>query len=84
MSVNRVSRIYVELVRSVPLLVMILWVYYGLPQLSGMSISVFWAGVLLLALSDSAFEAEIFRAGIQAIARGQYDAAYPSRSAISI
>ncbi|WP_347311259.1 amino acid ABC transporter permease [Defluviimonas sp. SAOS-178_SWC] len=73
---RRMSRTYVELVRAVPLLVMILWVYYGLPQLTGLTISVFWAGVLALALSDSAFEAEIFRAGIQSIARGQYEAAW--------
>lgn len=72
---RRASRTYVELVRAVPILVMILWVYYGLPQLSGLTISVFWAGVLALALSDSAFEAEIFRAGIQSIAKGQYEAA---------
>ncbi|MEM9224569.1 MAG: amino acid ABC transporter permease [Pseudomonadota bacterium] len=71
-----ISRTYVELVRAVPLLVMILWVYYGLPQLTGISLSVFWAGVLALALSDSAFEAEIFRAGIQSIGRGQYEAAH--------
>lgn len=73
---RRASRIYVELVRSVPLLVLILWVYYGLPQLTGVSLSVFWAGVIALALSDSAFQAEIFRGGIQSIARGQYEAAY--------
>ena len=35
----------------------------------------FWAGVLALAISDSAFQAEIFRAGIQSIDRGQYEAA---------
>jgi polar amino acid transport system permease protein len=70
------NRIYVELVRAVPILVLILWVYYGLPQLAGISISVFWAGVLALALSDSAFEAEIFRAGIQSIDKGQYEAAH--------
>lgn len=73
---RRASRVYVELVRSVPLLVLILWVYYGLPQLTGLSLSVFWAGVIALALSDSAFQAEIFRGGIQSIARGQYEAAY--------
>lgn len=73
---RRLSRVYVELVRSVPLLVLILWVYYGLPQLTGLSLSVFWAGVIALALSDSAFQAEIFRGGIQSIARGQYEAAY--------
>jgi len=70
------SRVYVEIVRSVPLLVLILWVYYGLPQLTGLVLSVFWAGVIALALSDSAFQAEIFRAGIQSIGRGQYEAAH--------
>jgi polar amino acid transport system permease protein len=73
---RRLSRGYVELVRAVPILVLILWVYYGLPQLTGLQIGVFWAGVIALALSDSAFQAEIFRAGIQSIARGQYEAAY--------
>ena len=70
------SRTYVETVRAVPILVLILWVYYGLPQLSGLAITVFWAGVIALALSDSAFEAEIFRAGIQSIDKGQYEAAH--------
>jgi glutamine transport system permease protein len=70
------NRIYVEFVRAVPILVLILWVYYGLPQLAGIAIGVFWAGVIALALSDSAFEAEIFRAGIQSIDRGQYEASH--------
>ena len=73
---RRFNRLYVEVVRAVPILVLILWVYYGLPQLTGISIGVFWAGVIALALSDSAFEAEIFRAGIQSIDRGQYEAAH--------
>ena len=71
-----VNRVYVELVRAVPILVLILWVYYGLPQVADISISVFWAGVLALAISDSAFQAEIFRAGIQSIDRGQHEAAH--------
>ena len=71
-----VNRVYVELVRAVPILVRILWVYYGLPQVADISISVFWAGVLALAISDSAFQAEIFRAGIQSIDRGQHEAAH--------
>ncbi|MDE2790703.1 MAG: amino acid ABC transporter permease [Paracoccaceae bacterium] len=70
------NRTYVELVRAVPILVLILWVYYGMPQMTGLSISVFWAGAIALALSDSAFEAEIFRAGIQSIDKGQYEAAH--------
>jgi len=70
------NRTYVELVRAVPILVLILWVYYGLPALvPNLRLDVFWAGVLALALSDSAFQAEIFRGGIQSINRGQYEAA---------
>jgi His/Glu/Gln/Arg/opine family amino acid ABC transporter permease subunit len=79
MSSNRVartaSRAYVELLRSVPMLVMVLWVYYGLPVILNISLDVFSSGVIALALCDSAFEAEIFRAGIQSIARGQHEAA---------
>ncbi|MEM6438491.1 MAG: amino acid ABC transporter permease [Pseudomonadota bacterium] len=72
---RRFNQVYVELVRSVPILVLILWVYYGLPVVAGLTIGVFWAGVLALALSDSAFEAEIFRAGIQGVPKGQTEAA---------
>ena len=75
-ALRNVNRLYVELVRAVPILVLILWVYYGMPQMTGLSITVFWAGVIALALSDSAFEAEIFRAGIQSIDKGQYEAAH--------
>lgn len=70
------NRVYVEIVRSVPILVLILWVYYGLPPMTGLEINVFWAGVVALALSDSAFQAEIFRAGIQSIDKGQYEASH--------
>lgn len=70
-----INRTYVEALRSVPVLVMILWVYYGLPVMSGISLNTFWAGMLALAFCDSAFEAEIFRAGIQSIEKGQHDAA---------
>ena len=75
-SVRLINRVYVEVVRAVPILVLLFWVYYGLPILhDNLSINVFWAGVIALALSDSAFEAEIFRAGIQSIDRGQLEAA---------
>lgn len=69
------SRAYVELFRSVPMLVMVLWVYYGVPVLLDIRIGIFLAGVIALALCDSAFEAEIFRAGIQSIDHGQHEAA---------
>jgi His/Glu/Gln/Arg/opine family amino acid ABC transporter permease subunit len=68
------NRAYVETFRSVPLLVLLLWVYYGLPVVAGIQFGVFAAGVISLAVSDSAFEAEIFRAGIQSIPKGQWEA----------
>lgn len=69
------NRVYVEAFRSVPTLVMVLWVYYGLPVVLGLSLAPFAAGVLALSICDSAFEAEIFRGGIQSIERGQIEAA---------
>ncbi|SLN58788.1 Glutamine transport system permease protein GlnP [Falsiruegeria litorea R37] len=75
-----VNRVYVELVRSIPLLPMLFWVFYGLPIIfreMGMSVPIdpFWGAIITLALSDSAFTAEIYRAGIQSIAKGQTEAA---------
>jgi polar amino acid transport system permease protein len=68
------NRVYVEVFRSIPILVMILWVYYGLPVLIGVSLEPFAAGVVALVLCDSAFQAEIFRGGIQSIEKGQTEA----------
>lgn len=70
------NRIYVECFRAIPLLVLLLWVYYGLPVVLGLQFGVFTAGVIALAVSDSAFEAEIFRAGIQSVERGQWEAGH--------
>ena len=74
------SRIYIEFVRAIPLLPMLFWVFYGLPVVLksiGISVSIdaFWGAVITLAISDSAFTAEIYRSGIQSIARGQTEAA---------
>ena len=70
------NRVYVEGFRSIPPLVMILWVYYGLPIVLGISMEPFASGVVALVLCDSAFEAEIFRAGIQSIEKGQIEASH--------
>lgn len=69
------SRGWIEIFRSIPMLVMILWVYYGVPVVLDVQIGVFTAGVIALALCDSAFEAEIFRAGLQSVDQGQREAA---------
>ena len=64
---------YVEIVRAIPLLVLILWIYYGLPM-TGISFSPFVSGIIALSISESAFQAEIFRAGINSIKKSQWEA----------
>lgn len=78
--IRSINRVYVEFIRAIPLLPMLFWVFYGMPQIFkamglDISISPFWGAIITLAISDSAFTAEIFRAGIQSIDRGQREGA---------
>ncbi|MDB5416189.1 MAG: polar amino acid transporter permease [Rubritepida sp.] len=66
---------WVELLRAVPPLVLVVWIYYCLPILLGLSMPAFQTAVLALSLYSSAFFAEIFRAGLQSIDRGLVEAA---------
>lgn len=84
MSANRwirlPSRVYIEFVRAIPLLPMLFWVFYGLPVVMRslgfpITIDAFWGAIITLAISDSAFTAEIYRSGIQSIPKGQSEAA---------
>jgi polar amino acid transport system permease protein len=59
---------------------MLFWVFYGLPVVLksigiNISIDAFWGAIITLAISDSAFTAEIYRSGIQSINKGQTEAA---------
>ncbi len=65
---------YVWIVRSTPLLVQLFIIYFGLPQL-GIRLSPFASGVLGLALNTGAYNAETIRGGIEAVSRGQIEAA---------
>ncbi|MBI3416502.1 MAG: ABC transporter permease subunit [Verrucomicrobia bacterium] len=65
---------YIEAIRGTPLLIQLYFIYYGLPNL-GISLSAFPAAVLGLGLNYAAYEAENYRAGIQAIPHGQMEAA---------
>lgn len=67
-------RAYVEIFRCTPLLVQLIWIYYALPVLIGASMSPAVASFLTLTLYTGAFYAEIFRGGIVAIDRGQWEA----------
>ena len=66
-------RIYVDFFRSIPLLVLLIVVYYALPFV-GIKLSPFLSAVTALSLVSAAYTAEIFRAGIEAIPNGQFEA----------
>lgn len=68
-------RCYIEALRNVPVFVLLLWAYYALPVVLGLAFTPFAGAVLAIAMSDSAFEAEILRAGIQSVDRGHVEAA---------
>jgi polar amino acid transport system permease protein len=69
------ARSYQEIFRCTPLLVQIMWAYYALPLLLGVTIPNYIAGLLVLSLYVGSFYAEIFRGGINAIDKGQREAA---------
>ena len=66
---------YVEVFRNTPVLVQLIWFYYAFPIVLGQQLSPITAAILGLTLNTSAYCAEIFRAGIESIARGQWEAA---------
>jgi His/Glu/Gln/Arg/opine family amino acid ABC transporter permease subunit len=65
---------YVQFIRGTPLLVQIFLIYFGLPVF-GVNIPAYWSGVIALGLNSGGFQAEIVRAGIESIDRGQTEAA---------
>jgi polar amino acid transport system permease protein len=66
---------YIEVFRNTPALVQLIWIYYCLPILTGINMSAVVSCTVALGLNAAAYIAEIFRAGIQSIDRGQVDAA---------
>ncbi|TLP40928.1 amino acid ABC transporter permease [Arcobacter arenosus] len=64
---------YIEIFRGTPLLIQLFFIYYGLPQI-GITMSSHQAAIIGLSLNFGAYMAEIVRAGIQAIPKGQYEA----------
>ncbi|MEH6836457.1 MULTISPECIES: amino acid ABC transporter permease [Falsihalocynthiibacter] len=71
--VRILMRIYIDIFRSIPLLVLLIVVYYALPFV-GLRLSSFASVLAALTLVSSAYTAEIFRAGIEAIPKGQFEA----------
>ena len=73
--IKAVALVYIAVLRAIPIYVFILWVFYGVALEFGINFDPFVAGVICLALQYSAWLAEIYRAGLQAIDKGQSEAA---------
>ncbi|MDN4635450.1 amino acid ABC transporter permease [Bacillus sp. PsM16] len=66
---------YTSIFRGTPLVLQLLIIYFGLPQLLGFQIDQYWAAVAAFSLNSAAYVSEIIRAGINAIDKGQKEAA---------
>ncbi|WP_404379813.1 amino acid ABC transporter permease [Caenispirillum salinarum] len=65
---------YIEVFRGTPVLVQVLFIFYGLPQVLGGPINALTAGIAAIALNAGAYISEIVRGGVQSIDRGQREA----------
>lgn len=70
-----ISRIYVTIMRGLPLLVLAFFIYFSVPQLLNIKLTAFIAGVATLTLSAAAYVSEQVRGGIEAVSGGQLEAA---------
>lgn len=71
--VNRICTVYVEVIRGIPLLVQLFYIYFALAKF--VKIMDIWAAVIAMSICYGAYISEIFRAGIQSIPKGQMEAA---------
>ncbi len=72
--VRQITIAFIDVFRAIPILVLLVVVYYALPFM-GLRLSPFAAAASSLSFVSAAYSAEIFRAGIQAVAKGQFEAA---------
>ena len=69
-----ITRVYVEVVQNVPLLLQV-FVFYAIFPLLGLSLAAFWIGVLAIGIYHGGYISEVVRSGIGSIHRGQFEAA---------
>jgi ectoine/hydroxyectoine ABC transporter permease protein EhuC len=74
-SLRTVAALYVEVIRGTPLLVQLFIIYYGLPRF-GLNLSPLVSAVAGLGINMGAYLTEVFRAALEAVDKGQHDAAY--------
>ncbi|ABM59282.1 amino acid ABC transporter permease [Verminephrobacter eiseniae] len=66
---------YIDSMRAIPVLVVLVWIYFAFPILVGLNFAPFWAALVALTLHIAAYAAEVIRAGIESIRPGQTRAA---------
>jgi polar amino acid transport system permease protein len=77
LAIRIASFVFIEFIRGVSAIVFLFWVFYALPMLPGMPhLSPYAASILVLSLVGASYGAEIVRAGIEAVPRGQVDACH--------
>lgn len=74
-SLRHVTTVYVTLIRSIPVLLIIFWIYLFAPVIIGFPLSGFTTIVIAIVVYQTAYLSEIIRAGIEALPRGQIEAA---------
>jgi polar amino acid transport system permease protein len=62
---------YIDTMRAIPVLVVLVWIYFALPIATGLSLPSFWAAAFALSVHIAAYVAEIVRAGIESVRSGQ-------------
>lgn len=73
-ALRAISTVFVDIIRGTPLLVQILFIYFGLPSVIDINLTAFAAGVIAITVNAAAYLVEIFRAGINSIDKGQMEA----------
>ncbi|MFP1646003.1 amino acid ABC transporter permease [Pontitalea aquivivens] len=70
-----ISRTFITVIRGIPIIVQLFYIYFVMPEV-GLNLTAVQAGIIGLGIAYSAYQAENFRAGIEAIDRGQIEAAH--------
>lgn len=72
--ISMLATFYITVMRSIPLVLVILWFFLIIPAIIGTHIDVYWSALITFSAFEAAYFAEIMRAGIQSISRGQFQA----------
>jgi len=70
---SKILGVVIDVIRNLPLLLIIFFTYFALPQI-GIRFNIFWSAVVALTIFESAMLSEIFRAGLNAVPKGQMEA----------